>query len=159
MKNLTIEKVQEFYNYLNEYFGLSVNPDFEIEEKNALPIRWHKGKLAIDFNFLNDDEVEEDVKANLLVLMYSAFYQTKHNDNHIAIHPMFMTKGICEELKIPFLSDEQIEGNLRKVRRRLYNEVEYCSCFKVGDELRESTFTSYKVVNVERNDILSVMKI
>lgn len=160
MKKYTIERIQEFYTYLNEYFGLSVNPDFETDEKHALPIRWNKGKLAIVPDYLNDEEIEDDVRINLLILMYSAFYQTKHNDNHIGIHPMFMTKGICEELKIPFLSDEQIERNLRKVRRKLYDEVEYCSYFKVGYELRESAFISYEVTKIERieNDIFVTVK-
>lgn len=152
MSKWSVGKIQEFYTYLNEYFKLSVNPEFETDEKHALPIRWHKGKIAIVSDFLNDEELEDNVRINLLILMYSAFYQTKHNDNHIGIHPMFMKKGICEELKIPFLSDEQIERNLRKVRRKLYDEVEYCSYFKVGYELRESAFSSYEVTKIERNE-------
>lgn len=34
MSKWSVEKVQEFYTYLNEYFGLSVKPKIEIVNKN-----------------------------------------------------------------------------------------------------------------------------
>ncbi len=152
MNKWTIEKIQEFYTYLNEYFELSVNPEIEIGEKNRFPMQWHEGKLLFIPDFFNDNELKEDVRMNLLILMYSAFYQTKHNDNHIGIHPMFMTKGICNELGISFLSDEQIENNLRIVRRKIYKEVEDSSFFFVGAPLRESAFVRYEVVRIEKKE-------
>lgn len=160
MSKWTVEKIDEFYTYLNEYFGLSVNPEIEIAEKNRFPLQWNEGKLLFVPEFFNDEELAEDVRKNLLLLMYACFYQVKHNDNHIGMHPMFMTKGICNELGIPFLTDEQIESSLRKVRRKIYQAIEYCSYFKVGYKLRESAFTSYKVTKIERveNDILVTVK-
>lgn len=160
MSEWTVEKINEFYTYLNEYFGLSVKPEIEVGEKDCLPVRWRKGKFLFIPNFFNDDEISEDVRMNLLLLMYACFYQVKHNDNHLAMNPLFIRKGICNELGIPFLTDEQIEGSLRKVRRKLYDEIEYCSYFKVGYELRESTFTSYTVTKIEKteNDVLVTVK-
>ena len=160
MSEWTVEKIDEFYTYLNEYFGLLVKPKIEVGEKNCLPVQWHKGKFLFIPKFFNDDEISEDVRMNLLLLMYAYFYQVKHNDNHLAMNPLFIRKGICNELGIMFLTDEQIESSLRKVRRKLYDEIEYCSYFKVGYELRESAFTSYKVTKIERkeNDILVTVK-
>lgn len=145
---------------LNEYFGLSVKPEIEVGEKNCLPVRWCKGKFLFIPDFFNDDEISVDVRMNLLLLMYACFYQVKHNDNHLAMNPLFIRKGICNELGIPFLTDEQIECSLRKVRKKLYNEIEYCSYFKVGLKLRETAFTSYKITKIERveNDILVTVK-
>ena len=159
MSEWTIEKVQEFYDYLNEYFGLSVNPIIKIGEKNRFPVQWDEGKILFIPEFFNDKEIEEDVRMNLLLIMYSGFYQTQYNDNHISVHPMFMVKGICNELGFRFLSDSEIESNLRRVRRRLYQDTN-AFFFKVGYELRESAWTSYEVTNIERteDDILVTVK-
>lgn len=155
----TVEKIQEFYAYLNEYFGLSVNPEIKLGESNRLPVQWDNGKILFISNFFNDGELKEDVRINLLLIMYSGFYHTKYNDNHIGVHPMFMVKGICNELGYNFLSDKEIEDNLRKVRRKLYKD-DNAFFFKVGYELRESAWMRYEVTKIERNedDVLVTVK-
>lgn len=50
-----------------------------------------------------------------------------------------------------FLSDKKIEDNLRKVRRKLYQD-DNALFFKVGYELRESAWMSYEVTKIERNE-------
>lgn len=159
MNKWSIEKIQEFYTYLNEYFGLSVIPEIEIGNKNRFPMQLHEGKVLFIPDFFNDAEIDEDVRINLLLIMYSSIYHTKYNDNHIGVHPMFMVKGICNELGYKFLSDKEIEDNLRKVRRKLYRD-ENAFFFKVGCELREDILTKYKVINIERteDDILVKVK-
>lgn len=147
----TVEKIQEFYNYLNEYFGLPVNPEIKLDERNRLPVQWDDGKILFISDFFNDEELEDDVRINLLLIMYSGFYHAKYNDNHIGVHPMFMVKGICNELGYKFLSDKEIEDNLRKVRRKLYQD-DNALFFKVGYELRESAWMSYEVTKIERNE-------
>lgn len=160
MNTWTVEKIQEFFAKLNNQYGLSVNPEIEIGEKNKFPLQWRNGKLLFIPDFFNDDELEDDVRTNLLLIMYSAFYRAKHNDNHIGMHPMFMVKGICNETGIRFLSDSEIETNLRKVRRRLYEDTEYSCFFQIGNKLRENLYTSYKVINIEKteNDILVIVE-
>lgn len=159
MSKWSIEKVQEFYDYLNEYFGLSVKLEFKTGEKNRFPVQCDEGKILFIPEFFNDKEIEEDVRRNLLLIMYSGFYHTKYNDNHIGAHPMFMVKGICNELGFRFLSDSEIESILRRVRRRLYQDTN-AFFFKVGYELRESAWTSYEVTKIERteDDILVTVK-
>ncbi len=148
----TKDKIQEFYTYLNEYFGLSVNPEIKLGESNRLPVQWDNGKILFISDFFNDEEIKEDVRINLLLIMYSGFYHTKYNDNHIGVHPMFMVKGICNELGYNFLSDKEIEDNLRKVRRKLYKD-DNAFFFKVGYELRESAWMSYEVTKIERSAV------
>lgn len=160
MNNWSVEKIQDFFTNLNEQFGLSVNPEIEVGDSNKFPLQWRKGKMLFIPTFFNDAEIEEDVRINLLLTMYSGFYHTKYNDNHIGVHPMFMVKGICDELGFRFLSDSEIENNLRNVRRKLYTELEYACYFKVGYELRENIWTRYEVTNIERTeaDILITVK-
>lgn len=146
----TKKKIQEFYTYLNEYFGLSVNPKIKLGEKNRLPVKWDDGKFLFISEFFNAEEIEEDVRINLLLIMYSCFYHAKYNDNHIGVHPMFMVKGICNELGYKFLSDKEIEDNLRKVRRKMYQD-DNAFFFKVGYELLESAWMRYEVTKIRRN--------
>ena len=147
MSNWSVGKIQGFYSYLNEYFGLSVNPEIEIGRINRFPMQWHEGKLLFIPDFFNDSEIEEDVRINLLLIMYSCFHHTKFNDNHVGVHPMFMVKGMCNELGFSFLSDGEIENNLRKVRRKLY-EDKNAYYFEVGYELRESAWVKYEVKQI-----------
>lgn len=159
MSNWSVGKIQGFYSYLNEYFGLSVNPEIEIGSINRFPMQWHEGKLLFIPDFFNDSEIEEDVRINLLLIMYSCFHHTKFNDNHVGVHPMFLVKGMCNELGFSFLSDGEIENNLRKVRRKLY-EDKNAYYFEVGYELRESAWVKYEVKQIERteNDVLVTVK-
>lgn len=91
--------------------------------------------------------------------MYSIFYHTKFNDNHIGVNPMFMVKGICNELGLRFLTNVKIEKSLRSVRRKLYQD-ENAFFFKVGYELRENLFVKYEVTDIERtkDDILVTVR-
>lgn len=151
MNNWSVERIQEFYTYLNEYFGLSVNPEIEVGDKNRFPMQWYEGKLLFISDFFNDSEIDEDVRINLLLIMYSCFHHTKFNDNHIGVHPMFMVKGICNELGFRFLSDIEIENNLRSVRRKLYKDKN-AYFFNVGYNFRESAWMRYEVTKIERNE-------
>lgn len=152
MNNWSVERVQEFFTYLNEFFGLSVNPEIEIRDKNKFPVQWNKGKMLFVPRFFNDDELTEEVRLNLLILIYSRFYHIRYNDNHVGVSPIFMAKGICNELGIKYLSDSEIEDNVRKVRRKLYQGLKKGCFFKIGWELRESMWTSYEVTNIERTE-------
>lgn len=151
MNTWSVEQIQAFYTYLNEYFELSVNPEIEIGEKNRFPVQWNDGKILFIPTFFNDEDIDDDVRTNLLLIMHSGFYHTKYNDNHIGVHPMFMVKGICDELGFRFLSDSEIENNLRSIRRKLYQD-ENAFFFKVGYDLRESAWMRYEVTKVERTE-------
>lgn len=152
MNKWSVEKIQEFYTYLNEYFGLTVNPKIENVNKNRYPLQWKKGKILFVPRFFNDEDLNDDVRKNLLVFTYSCFYHIKFNDNHAGVSPIFMAKGICNELGIRHLSDNEIEENVRKVRRKLYRGVKNGSFFKVGWKLRESMWRSYEVKALERTE-------
>ena len=39
MSKWTVEKIQEFYAYLNEYLELSVKPEIEVGEKKRFPLQ------------------------------------------------------------------------------------------------------------------------
>ena len=152
MSKWSVEKIQEFYTYLNEYFGLSVKPKIEIVNKNRYPIQWKNGKMFFVPRFFNDADLNDDVRKNLLIFTYSCFYHIKFNDNHAGVSPIFMAKGICNELGVRFLSDSELEENVRKVRRKLYQGVKYGCFFKIGWKLRESMWRSYEVIKLERTE-------
>ena len=70
MSKWTVEKIQEFYAYLNEYLGLFVKPEIEVGEKKRFPLQWDAGKILFIPTFFNDEEIEEDIRINLLLIMY-----------------------------------------------------------------------------------------
>lgn len=76
MNSWSVEKIQEFFTHLNEHFGLFVNPELKVGEKNKFPLQWCKGKILFIPDFFNNDELEEGVRTNLLLIMYSASYET-----------------------------------------------------------------------------------
>lgn len=51
MSNWSVEKIQCFYSYLNEYFGLSVNPEIKLCEKNRFPVQLDAGKILFVQDF------------------------------------------------------------------------------------------------------------
>lgn len=83
--------------------------------------------------------------------LYSCFYLDRSKDGHLEINPGYMAKGICNVLGIPFFSDDEIEENLRIVRRKLFDDTENGCYFDVGQKLRESAFVKYEVTGILRN--------
>jgi guanylate kinase len=53
-------------------------------------------------------------------------------------------------LGIPFFSDDEIEENLRMVRRKLFDDLENGCYFEVGRRLQESAFEQYEVTDILR---------
>ncbi len=147
----TVEKIQAFYDKLNKTYGMQVVPVIREAEKGKFPLFVKNGELMFVSAFFNHPELDDAVKTMLLVELYSCFHLDRHKTGYVDVNPGFMAKGICFDRGVGFASDDEIEQNLRKVRRQLYDEIEYCCYFSIGQKLRESAFVSWKVVNVVRN--------
>lgn len=150
MTHDVITKVESFFDSINTLLGLSVSTKIEIVEKNKFPISMRDGVLVICPIFFEHPELREDVRKVLMAELYSCIYLGEKLHGQIDINPGFMAKGICSLMEIDFVPYEEIEQNLRAVRRKLFNEVEYACYFDVGHKLRESAFVSYEVVDIVR---------
>ena len=149
----TVEKIQEFYSNLNTLYGLSVNPDIIVEERNKFPLRRRNFKnLVFVPDFFNHDLITENMRMMMLLRMYSCFYLDKKMDGHLDINHGFLTKGLFDDLNLQYVSEAECEAQVRVVRRMLFDDIENGCYFSIGDQLREDSFNSYEVVDICRKN-------
>lgn len=149
MSKWSVERIRAFYSQLNKRYGLNVNPNIIVQEKNKYPM------CSRDFNnlvfvpdFFNHELLAEDARRMLLLCFYSCFHLDKNKDGHLDINPGFLAKGICEDLGYNYVSDTEIHKQESVVRRKLYDDAENGCYFSIGQQLRENSFSSYEVVDI-----------
>jgi len=145
-----IATVKDFFDRVNSRFGLSVECEITEGDKDKYPLCVRDGNLLVIPEFFDHPELSEKVKLTMIAEIYSYFYIDKHKTGHIDINPGFMAKGICDELGFTFVSDNDIEAELRNIRRKLYDDIENACYFEIGSKLRESAFAKYEVVDICR---------
>lgn len=151
MSKWNVEKIRKFYTYLNEYYGLNVNPNIIVQDKNKFPLcRRDFNNLVFVPDFFNHELISEDARKMMLLYLYSCFHFDKNKDGHLDISPGFLAKGICEDLGFNYVSEEELQVQERAARRKLYDDIEKGCYFSVGCQLRESAFSGYEVVNICR---------
>lgn len=154
----TVEKIRRFYSELNERYGLNVNPNIVVQEKNKYPLcRRNFNNLVFVPEFFNHELISEDARIMQLLCFYACFHLDKNKDGHFDINPGFLAKGMCEELGFEYVSDSDLEAQERVVRRKLYSDIENCCYFSVGYKLRENAFSSYEIVDICRKGETEIM--
>jgi len=152
MKNEAICQVESFFEEINSLLELSVKPQIGVTDKGKYPICMKDKELVVCPDFFKHPELRDNVRKVLMAELYSCIYLDQKLHGQLDVNPGFMAKGICSLMAIDFVSDEEIEQNLRSIRRKLFDEVEYSCYFSVGHKLRESAFVSYEVTNIVRKD-------
>lgn len=151
MSDWSVEKIIEFYTYLNEHYGWDVNPNIIVQDKNKFPLcRRNFENLIFVPDFFNHELISEDARRMLLICLYSCFYLDKNKDGYLDINPGFLAKGICDDLGFVYVTDAELQENERRVRRLLYDDTENGCYFSIGYKLRESAFSSYEVIDIFR---------
>lgn len=151
MYTQTVNYITNFFKRIDSVLGITVPFQYCIKEKGKFPLFRSNEKLAIVPAFFNHPELSNDIRSVLMAELYSCFYLDRNKDGHLKINPGYMAKGICNVLGIPFFSDDEIEENLRTVRRKLFDDTENGCYFDVGQKLRESPFVKYEVTGILRN--------
>lgn len=152
MKNEAICQVESFFEEINSLLELSVKPQIGVTDKGKYPICMKDKELVVCPDFFKHPELRDNVRKVLMAELYSCIYLDQKLHGQLDVNPGFMAKGICSLMAIDFVSDEEIEQNLRSIRRKLFDEVEYSCYFSVGHKLRESAFVSYEVTKIVRKD-------
>lgn len=152
MKNEAICQVESFFEEINSLLELSVKPQIGVTDKGKYPICMKDKELVVCPDFFKHPELRDNVRKVLMAELYSCIYLEQKLHGQLDVNPGFMAKGICSLMAIDFVSDEEIEQNLRSIRRKLFDEVEYSCYFSVGHKLRESAIVSYEVTNIVRKD-------
>lgn len=161
MSKWTVETIKDFFDFINKRFGTTVNPEITIEKENRYPLSVRNGKLIFIPEFSN--EIDDVLKKNLLVYNYSLLYYAKQTENGITfldMNPIFMAKGICNNIGVEYLDEIERENRLRPIRRKIFKDLESVSVFKVGYKIRLHKFESYEIIKIERteDDVLITAK-
>lgn len=151
MYTQTVNYIASFFENLDNALGLSVPFQYCVKDKGKFPLYRGDNGLVIVPAFFNHPDLNNDIRSVLLAELYSCFYLDKNKNGHLEVNPGFMAKGICSILGIPFFSDDEIEENLRTVRRKLFDDIENGCYFEVGQKLRESAFVKYEVTDIVRH--------
>lgn len=151
MYTQTVNYIASFFENLDNALGLSVPFQYCVKDKGKFPLYRGDNGLVIVPAFFNHPDLNNDIRSVLLAELYSCFYLDKNKNGYLEVNPGFMAKGICSILGIPFFSDDEIEENLRTVRRKLFDDIENGCYFEVGQKLRESAFVKYEVTDIVRH--------
>lgn len=153
MPKWTVETIKDFFDFLNKRFGTSVKPKITVEKENRYPLSVRDGKLIFIPEFLN--AIDDVTRKNILIYVYSLLYYSKKTDDgviYIDIDPIFMAKGVCNEIGVGYLNKIEIENRLRPIRRELFKNLESFSVFKVGYKIRLHKFESYEITHVKKTE-------
>lgn len=151
MYTQTINEITDFFKRIDHALGITVPFQYCIHEKGKFPLCRSDEGLVIVPALFNHPDLRTDIRNVLMAELYSCFYLDKNKNGHLEINPGYMAKGICSVLGIPFFSDDEIEANLRIVRRKVFCDAENGCYFSVGQKLRESAFVKYEVTGIQRN--------
>lgn len=151
MHTQTINYIANFFRRIDSALGINVPFQYCIKERGKFPLYRSDDGLVIVPALFNHPELRSDIRSVLMAELYSCFYLDKNKDGHLEVNPGYMAKGICNVLGIPFFSDDEIEENLRLVRRTVFEDAENGCYFDVGQKLRESAFVKYEVTGILRN--------
>lgn len=153
MPKWTVETIKDFFDFLNKRFGTNVKPEITVEKENRYPVSVRDGKLIFIPEFFN--EIDDVVKKNVVVYNYSLLCYAKKTENGITfvdMNPIFMAKGICNNIGVQYLDEIERENRLRPIRRKLFKDLESVSVFKVGYKIRVRKFESYEITHIKKTE-------
>lgn len=145
---MTVLEMESFFQKLNRYLNQSICPVIVVEPKGKYPITARGKKIVIVPDYFNDELFTDDDRKMMLTLFYSIML-LDNGDGTVRSNPEVFAKCICEELAMKYVPIDNLEATMRRIRRKLYCEVEYISYFSVGDKLRADIATRYQVEDIK----------
>lgn len=145
----TVEFVADYIERINKVLGLSMKFKYIIEDKGKYPLRRKAEDIVIVPEFFNHEGLTDSQRKMMIALIYSVLYLGRTRKVH-PVDPEHLAKGICDALGEEYIPFYKIEETLRSIRISLYDEPEYASFFSVGDEIRVSCCSRYRVTGVKK---------
>ena len=145
----TVEFVADYIEKINKALGLSMKFKYIIEDKGKYPLRRKAEDIVIVPKFFNHEGLTDSQRKMMIALFYSVLYLGRTRKVH-PVDPEHLAKGICDVLGEEYIPFYKIEETLRSIRISLYDEPEYASFFSVGDEIRVSCCSRYRVTGVKK---------
>lgn len=145
----TVEYVADYIERINKTLGLSMKFKYIIEDKGKYPLRRKAEDIVIVPKFFNHEGLTDSQRKMMIAIFYSVLYLGRTRKVH-PVDPEPLAKGICDALGEEYIPFYKIEETLRSIRISLYDEPEYASFFSVGDEIRVSCCSRYRVTGVKK---------
>ena len=145
----TVEYVADYIERINRVLGLSMKFKYIIEDKGKYPLRRKAEDIVIVPEFFNHEGLTDSQRKMMIALFYSVLYLERTRKVH-PVDPEHLAKGICDTLGEEYIPFYKIEETLRSIRIGLYDEPEYASFFSIGDEIRVSCCSRYRVLDVKK---------
>lgn len=145
----TVEYVADYIERINKVLGLSMKFKYIIEDKGKYPLQRKAEDIVIVPAFFNHECLTNSQRKMMIALFYSVLYLGRTRKVH-PVDPEHLAKGICDALGEQYIPFYKIEETLRSIRIGLYDEPEYASFFSVGDEIRVSCCSRYRVLDVKK---------
>ena len=145
----TVEFVADYIERINKVLGLSMKFKYIIEDKGKYPLRRKAEDIVIVPEFFNHEGLTDSQRKMMIALFYSVLYLGRTRKVH-PVDPEHLAKGICDSLGEEYIPFYKIEETLRSIRISLYDEPEYASFFSVGDKIRVSCCSRYRVTGVKK---------
>lgn len=150
MITASVEYVANYIERINKALELAMQFEYQIEDKGKYPIRRKGDDIVIVPTFLNHKDLTDSQKKMMIALFYSVLYLGRTRKVH-PVDPEHLAKGICDVLGEEYIPFYKIEETLRSIRISMYDEPEYASFFSVGDEIRVSCFSRYRVIDIKKD--------
>lgn len=144
-----VKYVADYIERINKALGLSMEFKYIIEDKGKYPLRRKAEDIVIVPEFFNHEGLTDSQRKMMIALFYSVLYLGRTRKVH-PVDPEHLAKGICDALGEEYIPFYKIEETLRSIRIGLYDEPEYASFFSVGDEIRVSCCSRYRVLDVKK---------
>lgn len=151
----TVNMISDYFDDINEALGYNLEFDYEIENKGVFPLRKRKRTMIIIPDLFNHKDLSDKHRKMLMVYYYSKAVLDRRRDV-VPISPEILAKGICDLLGEEYIPMYKVEEVVRNIRISIYDDIEQCSFFSVGDTVKTDFVTRYHILNIrkENGDIL-----
>lgn len=146
-----VKYVSNYVDRINQALGLSMKFKYRIDDKGKFPVRRKADDIVIVPAFFWHKDISDTQRKMMIIFFYSVIYMGRTRKVH-PVDPELLAKGICDALGEQYIPFYRIEETLRTIRISMYDEPKYASFFSVGNEIRVSCCSRYRVVDVKKQD-------
>lgn len=147
----TVNMISDYFDDINKALGYNLEFDYEIENKGVFPLHKRKRTMIIILDLFNHKELSDKHRKMLMIYCYSKAVLDRRR-NVIPISPEILARGICDLLGEEYIPMYKVEEAVRNIRINIYDEIELCSFFTIGDIVKTDVVTRYNILNIRKED-------
>lgn len=145
----TISMIADYFDELNKALGYNLEFAYEYENEGAFPLTKRKKNMVVVPALFNHKDISDEHRKMLMIYNYSKAILDRRR-NVIPISPEILAKGICDYMHEEYIPMYKVEEAVRRARMSLYDDLERCSFFTVGDVIKADFVTNYRVLDIRK---------